>query len=193
MPLRFLSKRSWASGLLTLTILCLAAAAARAQQTVTVPAVVVNYADMIIYNGKVVSMDDTSLKQEVGKVAQGMAIRDGKILALGTTAEIMQYAGPKTEKVDLKGRTVIPGIMDSHTHIHNNAVSDYAKKHPEILLSVSRSFNVAGKDYNELRKGIELVLKENMANAPKDQWAYINLPTGGGSGLGIGQIGRAHV
>ena len=72
-------------------------------------------------------------------------------------------------RMDLKGRTLIPGIMDSHTHIHNNAVSDYAKKHPEILLSVSRSFNVAGKDYNELRKGIELVLKENMANAPKDQ------------------------
>jgi predicted amidohydrolase YtcJ len=183
---RFSSKRSWAASLLTLAMVCMAVVSSRAQQTVTVPAVVVSYADMVVYNGKVVTMDDTSLKPEVGKVVQAMAIRDGKILALGTDAEILQYAGPKTEKIDLKGRTLIPGIMDSHTHIHNNAVSDYAKKHPEILLSVSRSFNVAGKDYNELRKGIELVLKENMANAPKDQWAYISLPTGGNSGLGIG-------
>ena len=186
MRLRNLAIPSRATSLLALVIMLLAAGAAQSQQTVTVPSVVVSYADMVVHNGKIVTMDDTSLRPEPGTIVQAMAIRDGKIIALGSNADILQYAGPNTERVDVKGRTVIPGIMDSHTHIHNNAVSDYAQAHPEILLSVSRNFSVAGKDYDELRKGIELVLKENMANAPKDQWAYINLPTGGNSGLGIG-------
>ncbi len=164
----------------------LASSAAFAQQTATVPVQVISYADMVIHNGKVVTMDDATTNQVVGTIGQAMAMRDGKILAVGNNADMMLYAGPKTTKIDLRGRTVIPGIMDSHTHIHNNAVSRYAKEHPEMMAAVSRQFSVAGKDYGELRKGIEIVLKENMANAPKDQWAYINLPTGGNSGLGIG-------
>jgi predicted amidohydrolase YtcJ len=159
---------------------------AAAQQTVTVPVQVVSYADTVIYNGKVMTMDDSSTSQNPGKMGQAMAIRDGKILAVGSDADMLLYAGPKTDKIDLKGRTVIPGIMDSHTHIHNNAVSQYAQKHPAMIAEVSRSFAVTGKDFEELRRGIEVVLKENMANAPKDQWAYITLPTGGNSGLGIG-------
>ena len=159
---------------------------AGAQQTVTVPVQVVSYADMVVYNGKVMTMDDRSTNPNPGKIGQAMAIRDGKVLAVGSDAEILLYAGPKTQKIDLRGRTVIPGIVDSHTHIHNNAVALYAQKHPEVLESVSRTFHVGGRTYAELKRGIELVLKENMAHALKDQWAYILLPTGGSSGTGIG-------
>ena len=167
-------------------VLFLIVPAAIAQQTATVPVQVISYADMIVYNGKVMTMDDRSTNQTPGTMGQAMAIRDGKILAVGSDAAILLYAGPKTQKIDLHGRTVIPGIMDSHTHIHNNAVAVYATQHPEVLLAVSRTFNVAGNTYADLRRGIEVVLKENMSHAPKDQWAYINLPTGGGSGMGIG-------
>ena len=167
-------------------VLSLFLAAAGAQQTVTVPIQVVSYADMVVYNGKVMTMDDRSTNPTPGKVGQAMAIRDGKVLAVGSDPDILLYAGPKTLKIDLHGRTVIPGIVDSHTHIHNNAVALYAQEHPEVLEAVSRTFHVGGRNYAELKRGIELVLKENMAHAPKDQWAYIILPTGGSSGTGIG-------
>ncbi len=157
-----------------------------AQDTATVPVQVISYADMVVYNGKVMTMDDSSTNQTPGKMGQAMAIRDGKILAVGGDAEILLYAGPKTTRIDLHGRTVIPGIIDSHTHIHNNAVALYAQKHPEVLEATSKTFQVTGKTYADLKRGIEVVLKENMAHAPKDQWAYINLPTGGSSGTGIG-------
>jgi predicted amidohydrolase YtcJ len=173
-------------GLFSVIVLLFMISPAVAQQTVTVPVQVVSYADMVIYNGKVMTMDDASTTQNLGTMGQAMAMRGGKILAVGTDAEILPYVGPKTMKIDLHGRTVIPGIMDSHTHIHNNAVAVYATDHPEVLSSVSRTFNVAGNTYEDLQRGIEVILKEDMAHAPKDQWAYIDLPTGGSSGTGIG-------
>ncbi|MFQ5689274.1 MAG: amidohydrolase [Gemmatimonadota bacterium] len=48
--------------------------------------------------------------------AAALAIRDGRVLALGTDAEIEALAGPRTERVDLAGRRVVPGFMDNHTH-----------------------------------------------------------------------------
>src|SRR5689334_22179534 len=96
---------------------------ALAQSTVTVPTAIVAYPELILYNGKIVSMDDTSSGPSPGTIYQAIAVRDRKIQALGTDALILSYAGPQTQKVDLKGRTVIPGIVDSHTHIHNNEVA----------------------------------------------------------------------
>ena len=159
---------------------------AKAQQDVTVPSEVVSYADLVVYNGKLVTMDDRSTDQNPGRIAQAMAIREGKILAVGSDQEMMRYAGPKTRKVDLHGHTLIPGIIDTHTHIHNNGVSLYARNHPEVLESMAKQFNVSGKTPEELRRGIEVVLKENMAHAKKDQWAFITLPNGGLDGTGPG-------
>jgi predicted amidohydrolase YtcJ len=161
-------------------------ASAAGAQNVTVPASMVNYADTILYNGKVVTMDDRSTSQSLGKVGQAMAVREGKVQAVGSDQEIQAYAGPKTMKVDLHGRTLIPGIIDTHTHIHNNAVATYARNHPEVLESMAKQFNVTGKTPAELKRGIEVVLKENMAHAKKDQWAFISLPNGGMTGEGIG-------
>lgn len=157
-----------------------------AQQTVTVPEQVAHYADMIVYDGKVVTMDDASTNPTPGKIAQAMAVRDGKILAVGNDTDVLLYAGPKTSRADLHGRTVIPGIIDSHTHMHNGAVSLYAQNHPEVLESVAKQFQISGKTFEELRRGIEVVLKENMAHAKKNQWAFIGLPNGGITGTGIG-------
>ena len=67
-------------------------------------------ADTILINGKLLTVD--------GKfsVRAALAIRDGKIAAVGTSAEIRKLAGPKTRTIDLEGRTVIPGLIDSHIH-----------------------------------------------------------------------------
>lgn len=78
---------------------------------------------MILYNGKIMTMDDTSTGLSPGSIVETIALRDKKILALGTNTEMLSYAGPQTQKMDLKGRTVIPGIVDPHTHIHNNYMS----------------------------------------------------------------------
>ncbi len=50
-------------------------------------------------------------------VAQAVAIRDGKFLSVGKNKNILGLAGPRTVKIDLKGKTVIPGLIDSHNHM----------------------------------------------------------------------------
>ena len=74
------------------------------------------YPQMIVYNGKVVTMDDNSFESRVGTIAQAMAIRDGKILATGSNADIRSLAGPQTRLVDARGRTVLPGFILGHDH-----------------------------------------------------------------------------
>src|SRR6202162_6514527 len=54
--------------------------------------------------------------------ATAVAIRDGRFLAIGTDKEVMALAGPKTKVVDLKGRRVLPGLIDSHLHIIRGGV-----------------------------------------------------------------------
>lgn len=74
------------------------------------PAAVLHYPDIVLVSGKVVSVDDRF------SVHEAVAIRQDKFLAVGTSAEIRALAGPRTRVVDLKGRTVIPGLIDVHMH-----------------------------------------------------------------------------
>jgi len=73
--------------------------------------------DLVLLGGKVVTVDTESA------VREALAIRDGKIASLGSTAEIRRLAGPKTRVVELGGRTVIPGLIDSHLHAVRAALS----------------------------------------------------------------------
>lgn len=68
-------------------------------------------ADTIFYNGTVYTADQDS------SVVEAFAIRDNKIIARGTDEEMMQWKSDKTEMVDLEGKTVIPGLIESHAHI----------------------------------------------------------------------------
>lgn len=67
-------------------------------------------ADLIVRNGKIVTMDDG------GSVVQGMAVRDGRVVRVGSDSQISAFAGPETMIVDLAGKTVLPGLIDVHTH-----------------------------------------------------------------------------
>jgi predicted amidohydrolase YtcJ len=164
----------------------LLAVATAAAQTVTVPLALVGYPDLVVHNGKIVTMDDPSLNPTVGRTVQAMAIRQGKVLALGTNPEMLALAGPQTRRIDLKGRTVIPGIINTHSHMHDHSVGEWISHNEDKIQTVVRHFSVAGKTYEELWKGIEIIIKEQMAHPEPDQWAIIELPRGGSSGTGIG-------
>jgi hypothetical protein len=67
-------------------------------------------ADTILINGKVATVDDRF------RIVQAVAIKDGRIIAVGKTAEVSKLADAGTKKIDLKGKTVIPGLIDNHAH-----------------------------------------------------------------------------
>ncbi len=67
-------------------------------------------ADVILSNGHIVTMDGGR------RVVSAVAVRDGRIEAVGTEQAIAVCAGAATKRVDLKGRTVLPGFIDVHTH-----------------------------------------------------------------------------
>lgn len=90
-------------------VLALAAGQARAAQTV--PDELVSYADIILYNGQVLTADSDDPKAMT--IAEAVAIRDGKILKVGTNAEIKALAGPKTKRVDAGGNSIVPAAIYS--------------------------------------------------------------------------------
>ncbi len=74
--------------------------------------------DTIYYNGKVVTLWDKV------PAAEAVSIAGGRIQAVGSSADLLKSAGPGTRRIDLKGRTVLPGIVESHTHPVGAAMSE---------------------------------------------------------------------
>jgi predicted amidohydrolase YtcJ len=73
--------------------------------------------DTVLLNGKILTLDARST------VALAVAIRDGRVTAVGSSDDIRKLAGPITRVIDLRGRTVIPGLIDSHLHAIRAALS----------------------------------------------------------------------
>ncbi len=115
-------------------LLMLGVVAVPAQDTLTVPANLVQYPDLIVYNGKIVTMDNLDPLGPAGTVVEAMAIRGDRIQFLGSDAEMLRLAGPQTRKIDLQGRTVVPGLIDAHNHLHNGFVSRWANENPQEVL-----------------------------------------------------------
>src|SRR5262245_27753715 len=67
-------------------------------------------ADTIYFGGTVLTMDAAA------RTAQAVAVTNGKIEAVGTDAEVQKLAGLKTRRVDLAGRTLLPGFYAAHDH-----------------------------------------------------------------------------
>ena len=66
--------------------------------------------DTIYYNGQVVTIDNKY------QLAEAFSVRDGKFQSIGVSRDILSLAGASTNKVDLAGHTVLPGLMDNHNH-----------------------------------------------------------------------------
>jgi predicted amidohydrolase YtcJ len=67
--------------------------------------------DLIAHNGKVITLDAAS------RVVDAVAVRDGRFVGVGGGAELLRHAGPQTTVIDLKGRAVVPGLIDGHAHL----------------------------------------------------------------------------
>jgi hypothetical protein len=67
-------------------------------------------ADIVLTGGKIITVDDKFT------IAQAVAIRADRILAVGTNQQINALAGPTTRRIDLRGRAVMPGFIDNHAH-----------------------------------------------------------------------------
>lgn len=68
-------------------------------------------ANRIWSGGPILTMDDKAMR------AEAIAESDGRIVAVGSRADVMKLKGPKTEMIDLKGRTLLPGFIDAHGHV----------------------------------------------------------------------------
>lgn len=106
--------------------------------------------DVIYHHGKVVTANDRF------DIVQALAVRDGKIVAIGNNSKIRALAGKGTQLVDLNGRTVLPGLNDSHVHIFYEAPPN------DPIRFDFRSV----KNLGELQSKIG----ETVAKVPKGQW-----------------------
>lgn len=74
-------------------------------------------ADLVVTNAKIATLD------AAGTMAQAIAVRDGRIVAVGSAAQMGAFTSPATRTVDAGGRTVVPGLIDSHMHAVRAALS----------------------------------------------------------------------
>ncbi len=82
--------------------------------------------DLIVHHAKVLTVDPQF------RVVEAFAVRGERIVAVGGNAEILKLAGPKTQVIDLDGRTVLPGLMDSHTHPAGAAMHEFDHPVPDM-------------------------------------------------------------
>ncbi|MBL7697308.1 MAG: amidohydrolase [Chitinophagaceae bacterium] len=83
-------------------------------------------ADKVLVNGKIVTVDSNFT------IAEAIAIKDGKIIYVGTNSDIDEYIGGKTEKIDLNGKTVVPGLIDEHAHPVGASQSEISGEIPDV-------------------------------------------------------------
>lgn len=120
----------------------------------TVPPEVLHYPQIIFYNGQVLTVD------EKFTVAQALAVRDNKILKVGTGNEILSLAGPNTRRIDLKGRSVIPGLIDSHNHVQASAAVHYGPDLPELPGKFARYIVSNKKNWASGKEDIKGLLRK---------------------------------
>ncbi|MFA3783588.1 amidohydrolase [Melioribacteraceae bacterium 4301-Me] len=100
---------------------------------------IMHKADLVLLNGKIVTMDDNNPEGEA------LAIKGDKILAVGSADEIKEYIGDSTNVIDLKGKFVMPGFIESHAHFMGlgefkmNLDLTHAKNWDEVIAEVAKA------------------------------------------------------
>ena len=112
------------------------------------------YPDVVYVNGDIVTLDKAKPK------AEAVAIWQDKIVAVGSTAQMQQMAGPRTKTVDLRGKTMVPGLIEPHNH--------FIMYGPVALIRVNLSSPPVGQIHN--MKELITALRERAAATPKGVW-----------------------
>jgi len=107
--------------------------------------------DLVLTNGKIITVDERF------SIAQAVAIRGDRIVAVGTNQEISQLAGASTRRFDLKGKAVIPGLIDNHMHLLR-AAATWTKE-------------VRWDGVDSRKQAVEMLRERVKAAAPGD-WIY---------------------
>ncbi len=134
---------------------------------------------MILHSGKIVSMDDDSFEARVGTITQAMAVRDGKILATGSNDVIRALAGPETQTIDLKGRTVLPSLILTHEH-----PTDWMFQEPRAITHVLPNDDMIIHRWlpsippKQQLARFETVMQEAVAKAKPGQWILLSFNWG---------------
>jgi predicted amidohydrolase YtcJ len=136
---------------------------ARAVVAQPLPPEVVRYADVVLYNGRILTANEKS------DVAEAVAIRDGKFLAVGSSDRILAMAGANTLRTDLAGKTVIPGFIGS------DADNDFAAG------NLYKETLIRGRIYGTLddlttKPAIFAKVKETASAATPGELLYFRLP-----------------
>lgn len=109
-------------------------------------------ADLIVTNGKIAIMDKNNT------ISEAIAVKKGKVLAYGTTSEILKLKGEQTKVIDARGRTIIPGLNDSHLHLTRGGRFYNAELRWDGVTSLKTALRM---------------LKEQAARTPKGQWVRV--------------------
>jgi hypothetical protein len=116
------------------------------------------WAEMVLCNGKVITMNPSQPS------AQAVAAKNGEIVAVGLDAEIKPLIGKKTKTIDLRGRTVLPGLIDTHIHVAGlgrslapinlrdvNSIEELQKKLEEQVQKLPKGRWITGRGWDQDR------------------------------------------
>lgn len=110
------------------------------------------YPDLILHNGRFTTLDRSN------PTATAVAIQDGLFLEVGSDSEIMALAGAGTKIVDLKGKRVLPGLIDNHTHVVRGGLNYNMELRWDGVRSLSDAMDM---------------LKRQVAITPAPQWVRV--------------------
>ena len=111
---------------------------------------VVTPADLVLLNGRVLTVDPAF------STAEAVAVRGGRFVAVGTTEDIRRHVGTQTRVIDARGRTVLPGIIDTHVHALGVAEAEAAQPF--------RNLRTIGE--------IQEWLRQETARQPRGTWIW---------------------
>ena len=122
--------------------------------------------DLVMHGGKVITLDRGA------RVTEAVAVRGDRIVAVGTSARLLAGASPRTRRIDLAGRSVLPGFCDAHPHVDREGLRHRGGVAIAGLRSVADILEVVRREARAAKPGQWIVLMP-MGSPPHD---YVSRP-----------------
>ena len=108
--------------------------------------------DLILHHGRFATLNRSQPE------AQAVAIQDGRFVAVGDDSEVMALAGPRTRRINLRGRRVLPGLIDNHLHLIRGGLNFNLELRWDGVRSLADAMRM---------------LKDQVARTPAPQWVRV--------------------